>query len=191
MRSTGIVRVNFLKMGGSAFSYKVMLYCIAGWAVFLGVLHASQYGRIYLIQRGSAKEKARIVELNKQKDKQLEMIQALNLQKLGATVKQDLVGILARRPRWSEALDYLTKNMPSQVWLSGVTIKPDIKGDYLISINGRAKSNRALTNFVMQLESSGMFSKTALIGTKASDFEKDAIEYDINTVPMLQKFQGD
>ena len=63
----------------------------------------------------------------------------------------------------------------------------DEEGSYKLEIFGKAKTQRALTAFIMRVESGGMFSGTSLISSKA--INKDGLlNYEIVTYPTTFGF---
>lgn len=188
MRDLEKSRMNFLRQGRNAFTYRSMIFAMAGWCVFLAALYGVGLLRESAANRELVEVKRQIDKFNAEKDAQLKLMESLGSNRIGFVAREDLAAILSTRPAWSRVLRQLTKSLPSQVWLQSVKVMPAKGEDVRIDITGKAKSQRQLTNFIMTLESTGLFRRTELAGTKKL-MEKDAaLEFDIVTTPVLNKF---
>ncbi|MFH1830839.1 MAG: PilN domain-containing protein [Pseudomonadota bacterium] len=190
MKEASLHRMNFLKRGGSGFTYRSLIYAIAAWCIFLIALYSIQVLR-YLDVRDDIKDaKTQVVKLNEEKEHQIDLVTVLSRKRIGASGKGDVASIIAHRPRWSNILRGLTRVLPSDVWLDSVNISGGGDEWYVLTIKGKSKSQRSLTNFILKLESSGIFMKTALDNTKkASDSE--IIDYELSTQPVMKKLFQD
>lgn len=182
-----LYRMNFLIQGKGTFTYKKMLMIFIWWFVFLTLLYGFQMARQYLVKRDMAITKKTIDMLNQEKDKQITVLQAVGRRRMGSSVRQDLTGILENRPKWSGVLNALSRSLPSQLWLESVSTELSAEGIYSLNLVGKAKSQRDITNFIMMMESKGLFSRTSLIKTKKSETAEGIFEFEMTTRPVLSK----
>ena len=185
-------RMNFLQQRHGALTYRTMIIGMAAWCGILAALYGLQNLRAWDARKELAGVKQQVEQLNAEKDAQIKLLETAGKQRLGGAAKEDLKAILSSRPHWSRILRQLTRNMPPQVWLGSVK-SSQLKGEeYQLEVAGYAKSQRALTNFIMGLESNGYFRKTELVGTKKGGAEvsgkDEAFSFDIVTTPILRKF---
>lgn len=181
-------RINFLIRSRSKFTYRRILYIFAVWFSILIVLYGLQLVRYAYLERSVAAARESFERLNAQKEKHIELIEALSRRNVGLSARKDLSGILEVRPRWSLVLRALTRRLPPQVWLGEMRVYQDEKEVDVMEIKGRAKSQRALTTFVMQIESEGKFDRTELVGTRRIADTKGVLEYDLRTYPIMAAF---
>lgn len=185
MKEEEIKRMNFLDRGHGAITYKTMIMVFAAWCVFLVLLYGVQILREVSLKKKISAAKDYVVQLDNEKDQHLLQIQKASRKNVGLTVQQGLSDIIRNRPRWSKIVSVLTKSLPPQVWLDAVSVDKDEEGIYKMKIVGKAKSQRALTSFIMGVESSGIFSGTALVSSKMASGEKDLLDYEIITHPLV------
>jgi len=183
MKEAPIKRMNFLQQSRSAITYATLLKVLVIWCVFLAFLFGVQVLRELNIKREMRNAKEAANALNMEKDGHLERIQRVSRLRVGLSAKEGLSAILQNRPRWSKVLKNLTDSLPSKVWLDSVSVVDSKTGDYEIEMFGKAKSQRALTNFIMRVESSGSFSGTSLVTSRLSGDKKGLLEYEISTRP--------
>jgi len=181
-------RMNFLRQGRGGFTYRTMLISLACWCVLLAVIYVIGVMRVSSAEDELAGVKARIDSLNSQKDAQLKLMASVGSSRVGAATKNDLAAIIMARPHWSRVLRELTRSLPPQVWLQSIKVLQEKDEEARLEIAGKAKSQRQLTNFIMSLESTDLFNKTALLGTKKGSDKEAEFEYDIITTPILSKF---
>lgn len=182
-------RMNFLRQRHGALTYRTMIVGFVAWCLILAAVYSLQLFRQWDAKKELAGMRQQIELLNAEKDAQIKLLETAGRQKLGGAAKEDLKAILSSRPPWSRVLRQLTKNLPPQVWLGSVKSSQGRGEDYRVEISGFAKSQRALTNFIMGLESGGYFRKTELVGTKKGDDKKEeAFSFDILTTPVMRKF---
>lgn len=182
-----IRRMNFMEAKPGAFTYRMMTIILISWVCFLMFLFVIQVVRELALKHDISKMNEAVVQLDKEKDVHLNQIQRAGQRRFGVAAKEGLTNILQNRPRWSVVLGNLTKNLPAHVWLESVVVKRS-EDAYKMEIFGRAKSQAAITNFIIKLESSGMFSDTALQSSRKSDSEDGFLEYDITTKPVVVGF---
>lgn len=178
-------RMNFLQQSRVAFSYRTMLVIFLGWCLLLAAVGGAGVLRQKYAEHEIAQMKVRLEELNAQKGQQLKELEAIDKERLGASVKEDLRVVLSKRPYWSKVLRRLTKSLPAQVWLSSINISKDKGNDYKVVIQGQAKSQRELTNFMLNLEKDNAFRRAELAKTKKLE---GVLGYEIISVPNLSKF---
>ncbi len=109
MKEPQIQRMNFLRHGRSAVTYRTLLYVLAGWVVFLGALYGLQVLRWYWLGTAVEKGNETLVTLNEEKDRQIEMVRALGKKRSGTVSMDSVVSILSTRPMWSDLLRSLTR----------------------------------------------------------------------------------
>ena len=182
--------MNFLKHGALGFTYKGMLYGFVAWLVFLGVLFGIQTARIFNFEKELSVARAKLVSLDSEKDRQIEMVRLVGKKRMGTSSKYDLATILANRPRWESLLRALTRSLPSDVWLDSVNVEPHADW-YKVEMTGKARTQRALTGFILQMEGSGYFSKTALDKTELSDSQTGAFDFKLVSEPVAQRLLKD
>jgi Tfp pilus assembly protein PilN len=182
--------MNFLKQGRRGFTYREMIYGIGGWCVFLAVLYGVQTARLYMLERKFDMTKQRLVSLDAEKERQIELIKLVSKKRAGISARHDLASILANRPRWLGMLRAITRSLPSDVWLDFLDVRLD-KDWYRVEIKGKAKSQRELTEFVLQLEETGYFNKTTLENTQLSEVQAGTFDFEIFTEPVAQKLLRD
>lgn len=191
MKETSIRRMNFLKHGGSGLTYKTLAYGLAGWIVLLTLIYAFQYGRLWLLRDDVVQTKSRLSKLNQEKEKQVELIKLMSNRRVGITAQDNLATIIANRPRWSGMLKGIARSLPADVWLDSIKVKGGGEEWYTILIHGEAKSQRALTDFILRMESSGLFTKTALDNTKLASEASGTVNYELSTQPVMKKLVED
>lgn len=179
-----IRRINFLDQGVSVITYRSMIIAFIVWCVFLGLLYGVQFLRIYNVKGDIENSKQALIELESEKDVQIQNIRSSSNRNIGFSAKKDLSSILENRPLWSGVIDSITKSLTPQIWLSSVSVLGGKDGGYDIELRGKAKNQRSLTSFLMALESSGKFTGSSLLRSKASDGETKQIEYEIVTHPV-------
>jgi len=183
-------RMNFLKQGSSGFTYRGMIYGLIAWCLFLGLLLGIQVGRSYMIKRDIELAKQRIVSFDTEKERQIELIKIVSKKRMGVSARQDLASILANRPRWERMLREIKRALPAGVWLDSLNVKQEGNW-YKVDMTGNAKSQRMLTSFILQLEESGYFSKTALDNTQLSGNKSAAFEFELGTEPVARRLLRD
>lgn len=182
-------RMNFLRQGRAAFTYRTMGKVLIAWGLLLAVAYGA--GILWEIQakRSVVQAKAALEQLNTEKDAQIQSLEAFGRERVGASAREDLAAILSHRPEWSQVLRQLARSMPAQVWLSSLKVLQEKGANDQLEITGYAKSQRELTNFMMRLESGGYFRRTQLGGTKSAEGMERTFEYDIVTTPVFSKFR--
>lgn len=182
-------RMNFLRQRGGAFTYRSMLLVIAGCLAFLflawGLLLLREMG----IRGDLSVAKKAIENLNAQKDRQIELLSALGKERVGTAAKEDLTGILTRRVRWSAVLKAVTRSLKPQMWLNSVAVEREGEAEPRLRIKGKARSQRSLASFIMQLESGGMFRRTEQAAAKRTEGGEGMFDYEIFTIPAVKRFQ--
>ncbi|MBT3182313.1 MAG: hypothetical protein HN337_07400 [Deltaproteobacteria bacterium] len=175
-------RMNFLQHSRGAITYRTMLLALALWCAFLLFIYGIQYSRQLYINHELKTIKERSTQLEGQKQQHLDKIQKISKRRIGISAKEGVSTIIQNRPRWSKVLGNLTKSLPRQVWLDSIVVVKDEDGIDKLEIFGKAKTQRALTTFIMRVESGGMFNGTSLISSKSID--KDGLlNYEIVTYP--------
>jgi Tfp pilus assembly protein PilN len=183
--------MNFLKQGSSGLTYKSLVYGLAGWVVLLGVIYGIQFLRYWLLRDEMTQAKHQVTNLNEEKEKQVEMIKLMSNRRIGVSAQENLTVIIANRPRWSRVLQEIARALPSDVWLDSIKVKGGGDEWYTILIRGEAKSQRVLTDFILRLESSGLFAKTALDNTKLASKASGSVSYELSTQPVMKKLMED
>lgn len=183
-----IRRMNFLNRGKAGFTYKDMITALSGWVVFLVLLIVIQFARQAGINHNIKTAKKTVEILNIEKDRQIEMVQVMGKQRVGSAVRQDLTGMIELRPLWSKVLDSLGRCLPAQVWLDAIKTSQGPDGALSLSILGKARTQRDITNFVMQIESKGLFQRTSLVKTKQIEGNEILQEFEMVTYPQMSKF---
>lgn len=191
MKESSIRRMNFLKQGSSGLTYKSLVYGLAGWVVLLGVIYGIQFLRYWLLRDEMTQAKHQVTNLNEEKEKQVEMIKLMSNRRIGVSAQENLTVIIANRPRWSRVLQEIARALPSDVWLDSIKVKGGGDEWYTILIRGEAKSQRVLTDFILRLESSGLFAKTALDNTKLASKASGSVSYELSTQPVMKKLMED
>ncbi len=187
--TTTVRRVNFLQQERHGLNYKNMVFLLIGWCLLLALAYGAQLGRQHLVVREIRAEREVIAKLDEEKDQHLEKAAQYYRRRLGGTSHSDLQAILENRPSWSHVLRELTQQLPGQVWLDSVKIMLHASEGFLIEITGKAKSQRRITNFLMQLESSGMFVDTELDNTVRGKGGTDDIwVFRLTTHPVMTDF---
>jgi Tfp pilus assembly protein PilN len=182
--AVAIKRINFLEQGHGILSYRMMVYALIAWLLFLCFLVGIQFLRTVLLDKAILHAKEAAVILEREKDNQMKQVQSVTKQSFGISAKLGFSDIILHRPRWSVVLSEMTRSLPPQVWLNSVDVKELKEGDYEIELGGKAKTQRVLTNFIMRLESTGAFRRTTLENSKAAEGESTLIEYTISTQPV-------
>lgn len=178
--------MNFLAQKRRGFTYKNMLFALGGWCILLMLIFGVLLMRESFLRKKVSVLKEAVENLNKEKDQMIGMMETIGREQVGRTTKDDLTGILTSRIVWSNILHGLVRNLPQQVWLENVSAKEAEKGAAIVlNVKGKAKSQRDLTNFVMRLESSGMFKQTELVEAKRLGGAENVFAYEINTTPMF------
>ncbi len=191
MKEQSIHRMNFLRHGRSGVTYRTLLYALAAWCLFLVAIYGLGVLRWAWVQRGVAEAKVKLVRLNEEKDRQLELMRTTGKKHGGAVSKDGIAAILSGRPRWSGTMRAMIRALPADVWLEGVSVTGGSGEEwYTIRVTGKAKSQRALTTFIMQLEGSGYFRQTALANTKLTQ-AGGVFQYELTTQPVAKKLAED
>lgn len=183
-------RMNFLRQGRASFTYRTMKQLAIAWCLLLAAVYGVGLLRAVAARHGVAKHRERLEALNAEKDRQIQTLEAAGRERIGASAKEDLTAILTHRPIWSEVLKRLTRSMPAQLWFSSLKVQVEKGGGYSLEVSGYAKSQRALTTFVLQLESGGFFRDTELGESRKVEGEGELFQYDITTRPVFSKFGG-
>lgn len=186
MREIENNRMNFLMQRRRVFTYKIMLIVFACWfvlmlAIFGFLLVRENYARKNVV--GAKKE---LALLDVSKEKELSVVAELGKENISTAGKEDLKTILYTRPRWSKVLRELVRNLPPQVWLESVGVKSEKEGPTKLYVRGKMKSPRALTNFIVQLESGGSFRKTDLLNTEQASSEEGNYNFEFTTIPIVK-----
>ncbi len=184
MQNEEIYRMNFLDHGKKGMTYLSMLKVLVAWIVILASFYVFSVFRVHFLQNSILEVKSAIDALNAQKEGSLKQIQQASRKRVGSSAKKGYSSIIQNRPMWSKVLAEITGSLPPQVWLDSIHIVKDEQGGDRLEIKGRAKSQRALTNFIMKIESSEVFSGTAIVHTKNSEKYKGVLDYEITTVPQ-------
>ncbi len=191
MKEAPLARMNFLKHVGRGFTYRSMLYIVAGVFVLLIGIYGVQLIRAYEIGRGVDAANREILRLNAEKEQQIDLIRSIGSKRVNVESKQNITSIIALRPRWSKILRGLVRSLPADVWLDGVTLAGGGDEPYSLRINGKAKSQRVLTTFILQLDSSGLFRKTSLENTKQSEDKTATVDFEMSTQPSMKRLTED
>jgi Tfp pilus assembly protein PilN len=182
-------RMNFLaRKAKAAFTYKTMVFIFGALCVFIAALYGVQMMRELGIKRNIRLTKKEIGQLNERKDKQLKLVEEVSRKRVGVTDRERLAVILQSGPRWSKVLSGLASRLPGHVWLEGVRVAEDSEDEIMLVVRGKTRSQRALTNFMLRLESSGKFRRTTLLGTKGTEGSEGELRYELKTYPMLSRF---
>jgi len=164
-----------------------MVLALGVWCAFLTFIYGIQFSRQLYVKYELKSIKEKSLQLENQKQVHLEKIQKISKRRIGISAKEGVSTILQNRPKWSSVLGNLTRSLPRQVWLDSIVVVKDEEGSYKLEIFGKAKTQRALTAFIMRVESGGMFSGTSLISSKA--INKDGLlNYEIVTYPTTFGF---
>lgn len=190
MKEQPIHRMNFLRHGRSGITYRTMIYAISAWCLFLVMVYGLGMLRWVWVQRNVEGAKAELALLNEEKDRQLELMRTMGKKRGGPVSKDNIASILGSRPRWSGTMRAMIRSLPADVWLEGVNVTGGGDEWYTIHVNGKARSQRALTGFILQLESSGYFRQTALTNTKLTQ-SGGVFQYELTTQPVAQKLAED
>lgn|GEM_PF-1486057 len=191
MKEMPVARMNFLRHVGRGLTYKGMFSLLAGWCAFLALIYGIQYLRAHDIDRDVNAAKDQIVALNAAKERQIEFVRSFGKKRMTVAAKENIETIIALRPRWSKVLRGLVHALPADVWLEGVTVGGGVEEWYTLEIKGRAKTQRALTTFILQLEGSGLFRRTALENTKQAEDKTGIFEYELSTQPVMKRLTED
>ena len=182
-------RMNFLaRRGKAAFTYKTMVFAFGALCVFIAALYGMQMIRELGIKRSIRLTKKEIGQLNKLKDKQLKLVEEFSRKRVGVTDRERLAVILQSGPRWSRVLSGIAGRLPGHVWLEVIRVAEDKEDEIMLIVRGKTRSQRALTNFMLRLESNGKFKRTMLLGTKRAEGGEGELRYEIKTYPMLSRF---
>ena len=184
MQNVEIYRMNFLDHGRKGMTYLSMLKVLAAWFIFLMILYGFSIFRVHYIQNNIIEAKSGIQALNAKKEGSLKQIQQASRKRVGSSAKQGYSSIVQNRPFWSKVISEITGNLPPQVWLDSINVVKEEQAGERLEIKGRAKSQRALTNFIMKIESSPIFSGTSIVHTKLSDKSSSVLVYEIITRPQ-------
>ncbi len=175
--------MNFLDHGKKGITFLTMIKFFAVWCAFLILLYGFLVVRQQFVQSDITRAKVQVDQLTAEKESLLRKIQHAGKKRVGTSAKQSYSSLIQNRPIWSKVISALTGSMPPQVWLDAVNVIKDDSGDRM-EIRGRAKSQRALTNFMMNVEASPVFSATALVHTKLSEKVKGELSYEMVTRPQ-------
>lgn len=184
MQTAELHRMNFLDHGRKGMTYASMLKVMAAWFIVLAVFYSFSVYRVYSIQNDILEVKAGTEALNVQKEGSLKQIQQISRKRVGASSKQGYSSLVQNRPVWSKVVGAITGSLPPQVWLDSIHVVKDEQGGERLEIKGRAKSQRALTNFIMKIDASPIFSGTALVHTNLSEKSKGELSYEMTTIPQ-------
>ena len=176
-------RMNFLQHSQSSLTYRFMAVVLVGWCAFLLLIYGFQFVREMMIKSNLSSIKAEIETLEKTKTHHLDRIQRLSRRRIGISAKESVSEILQNRPKWSKVLSALTGSLPSQVWLDSAAVVKDQEGNYQLEIFGRSKSQRALTTFIMRVESSVLFNGTALVNSSTTQDKDGYTNFEVTTYP--------
>lgn len=180
-----------MRQVGRGFTYRHMLFAMAGWFAFMGLLYGIQLLRLHAIDSDVEMQRQQIGQLDAEKEKQMDIVKGLGRQQLVFSGKQNIQVLIAMRPRWSKTLRALAHALPVEVWLDGVTVAEGGDEWAKLQITGKAKSQRVLTTFILQLEGSGFFSKTALDKTRLESEKTGGLEFEMSTQVVLRRLLQD
>lgn len=189
-KDVSVVRMNFLRHRAAGFTYRHMMFIIVGWCLFLGLIGSTQILRQVYIGMNIKGANKELVEMNKLKEEQLTKIRSLSQKDVGKSVKENLTTMLESSPQWSKMLRYMTRKLPAQVWLDSLKIveEKEKEGGYILNVEGKTKSQRALTNFILTIEKDGVFKNTEIISTKLEAGSADLLVYTLKSNPVVSKF---
>lgn len=166
-----------------------MLTALAAWCALLAVVYVFFYIREVKFRRGIDVAKEQVKMLNDQKDQQLKLVEQAGRERIGVIAKDDLTAVLNARPRWSGVLDAITKGLPTHVWLESVVVVPGDKDNPdSVSIKGKTKSQKSLTDFIIKIESGGRFVRSEVVRAKLADATNNIMDFEMTTTPILKKF---
>ncbi len=188
MRELESSRMNFLRQGRAGFTYRTMFFITFGWILILVAAYGAQFLYGMGIEKEIAEARVKLDALTAEKDAQIKALEAIGRDSVGSTAKEDLAAVLMTRPNWSRVLRQLTRSLPPNLWLQSIRVVSRQEGDARLDISGKAKAHRQITNYIMTLESSGLFRKTELLQTKKPSENEPELEFDIVTIPILSKF---
>jgi Tfp pilus assembly protein PilN len=181
--------MNFLaRKAKAALTYKTMIFIFGALLVFIAVLYGVQMIRELGIKRNIRLTKKEIGQLNERKDQQLKLVERFSRNRVGVTDRERLAVILQSGPRWSRVLNELASRLPGHVWLEWIRVAEDSEDEIMLVVQGKTRSQRALTKFILRLESNGKFRRTTLLGTKQAEGGEGEFRYEVKTYPMLSRF---
>lgn len=186
-KDTELNRMNFLAQKRKGFTYRGMLFVLAGWIAFLFFVFC-----LFLVREAFLKKRVDIIKgsvanFEKQKDQLIKTIETINPGVKNAAAEDNLAAVFTSKILWSDVLRGLVKNLPPQVWLDSVETSDAEGAGLSLKIRGKSKSQRGLTSFVMKLESSGLFNHTHLVELKRAEDAENVLSYEIDTNPVVSK----
>lgn len=182
----GLHRVNFLDEQRGRFTYRNMLVIMAVWCGILFLVLGFLWIRELMLFEKLDDAKEGIKLLNDQKEQFIKVVEVASKKQVGTTAQDDLAQILTDRPLWSNVLGLLTRALPSHVWLSAISVAKDKDQIPKVDIKGKTKSQRALTDYVIKLETSGKFRGAQILQTKLGD--GNVFDFEMEIYPLLDKF---
>lgn len=185
-KETEINRMNFLSQRHRGFTYRSMLFALAGWAGFLFLIFCLFLVRETFLKKKVDMIKGSVANLEKQKDQLIRAIETANMGGKNIAAKDDLTAIFTARILWSDVLRGLVRSLPPQVWLDSIEAKKSDSGQMTMRIMGKSKTQRELTNFVMRLEASGLFNRTEIVESKRAGGADNVLDYEIDTIPVVR-----
>jgi len=175
-------RMNFLKKGRWAFTYLTMVKILVVWCLFLLLLYGFQSLSQRRIVNKISESKEIVSKLNTEREQLIKEMEKYNVKRMGIKGKSSLTMIIIGRPHWSAVLDGLVKNLSSKIWLNSLEASANPDDVYEVKVLGSAKSQRAITNFIMKIDSSKRFTGTTLRG---SELVGNVFKYEIATYPVV------
>jgi len=183
-------RMNFLRKARYGFTFRDMIYTIAAWYLLLMAIYGIEIFRSYNLDHRIDATKARLTALSTEKDRQVELARTV-VKKEGGPAKENLGALLTRRPRWSKVIRGLSQVLPADVWLNDVEVTGGDDQWYMIKVEGRARSQQSLTDFILGLETGGMFLGTTLEKTGQPEGPERIFTYSLQTQPSVQRLIND
>jgi Tfp pilus assembly protein PilN len=168
-------RMNFLRQERMGLTFRSLLVVFVVWIGVLIAIGGVQVLRTKLNTRQVVKMQQQLEQLTRDKEKRLALLQLDRQRKTGAMTQKDLFVLLRDRPLWSEAMSDLAASVPRQVRLKKVAtaVEQSTDATYL-EIEGVGTSVRAVTDFVMRMESAAHFKNAKLVDT---DWDDQAHEF--------------
>ena len=167
MTEAVIHRMNFLKGGKYAMTYGSMLAFAAVWIGVLLIWFTACLGRDYYYEHKISAIHQQIKMLEAQKEERLNFAQLAGKQSQARTAKKELASIFADPPRLSIYMKELAKQMPKQLQLKTSLLEENEESGALqMTMTGRGKVVRLVSNFTSRLEDSQYYKGVELVDTK-------------------------
>lgn len=178
MREGGCGRINFLAESGFSFNYRTMALAFGAIMVFFLLLAGAQGLRYYYYEESLKRNNNLMAALEKEKEMRLSQVEILGAKQATSGEYKDLYSFFQRPVPWSEVMEKLAKVVPAGLWLNAMESDLTKDDKVYLSLKGGARNSKAISFFLMGLQSEPLFNEVQLVNSKDNEMQNE-FEYSI------------